>query len=219
MNFFALISLMATAFMITGCVTFSQKEQAQFLIDPPSVDLTVQKSLQSEYFALGDWPKEDWWNLFDSPQLNALMDEALANNPSIQAFQQKVEVANQLALVARSKLFPWISFDGAYDWEYLSKNGLLRALNPKIPLYAKIYDLKLNLNYEVDIWGKNKEIYLAALGNDLSQEAESAQVVLLVTTSVAQAYVAMKEYQKQKDLITQLIAVQKDIYELQNFPS
>lgn len=208
---------MATAFMITGCVTFSQKEQAQFLIDPPSVDLTVQKSLQSEYFALGDWPKEDWWNLFDSPQLNALMDEALANNPSIQAFQQKVEVANQLALVARSKLFPWISFDGAYDWEYLSKNGLLRALNPKIPLYAKIYDLKLNLNYEVDIWGKNKEIYLAALGNDLSQEAESAQVVLLVTTSVAQAYVAMKEYQKQKDLITQLIAVQKDIYELQNF--
>ncbi len=60
--------------------------------------------------------------------------------------------------------------------------------------------------------GKNKEIYLAALGNDLSQEAESAQVVLLVTTSVAQAYVAMKEYQKQKDLITQLIAVQKDIY-------
>ena len=208
---------MATAFMITGCVTFSQKEQAQFLIDPPSVDLTVQKSLQSEYFALGDWPKEDWWNLFDSPQLNALMDEALANNPSIQAFQQKVEVANQLALVARSKLFPWISFDGAYDWEYLSKNGLLRALNPKIPLYAKIYDLKLNLNYEVDIWGKNKEIYQAALGNDLSQEAESAQVVLLVTTSVAQAYVALKEYQKQKDLITQLIAVQKDIYELQNF--
>ncbi len=143
---------MATAFMITGCVTFSQKEQAQFLIDPPSVDLTVQKSLQSEYFALGDWPKEDWWNLFDSPQLNALMDEALANNPSIQAFQQKVEVANQLALVARSKLFPWISFDGAYDWEYLSKNGLLRALNPKIPLYAKIYDLKSNFNYEVDIW-------------------------------------------------------------------
>lgn len=217
MSFFALISLIATALMLNGCMHFSQKEQTQFLIDPPSVDLTVQKSLESEYFALGDWPQEDWWNLFDSPQLNALMEEALANNPSIQAIQQKLETANQLAIIARSKLFPWVSFDGAYDWEYLSKNGLFRAFNPLIPRYAKLYDLKLNLNYEIDIWGKNREIYKAALGNDLSKKAESAQVVLLVTTAVAQAYVAIKEYQKQKDLIVQLIAVQKDIYELQDF--
>src|SRR5580704_6684055 len=104
MHFFALISLIATILLLNACMTFSQKEQTQFLIDPPSVDLTVQKSLESEYFALGDWPEEDWWNLFDSLQLNALMEEALANNPSIQAIQQKLEAANQLALIARSKL-------------------------------------------------------------------------------------------------------------------
>jgi len=217
MNFFSSISLIASALILNGCMTFSENKQTQFLINPPSVDLTIQKSLETQYFALSDWPQEDWWNLFESSQLNALMEEALANNPSILAIQQKMDAANQLALIARSKLFPWISFDGADDWEYLSKNGLLRALNPLIPLYAKLYDLKLNLNYELDIWGKNQEIYKAALGNDLSNQAESAQVVLLVTTSVAQAYVAIKEYQKQKDLIGQLIAVQKEIYELQDF--
>ncbi len=217
MNFFTLLSLFSTFLLLNGCMTFSKKDQTQFLIGPPSVDLTVQKSLESDYFALGDWPQEDWWNLFDSYQLNGLMEEALANNPSIQAVQQRVEAANQLALIARSKLFPWISFDAVYDWEYLSKNGLFRALNPEIPLYAKLYDLKLNLNYEFDIWGKNKEIFFAALGNELSKKAESAQVILFTTTSVALAYVAVKEHQEQKDLIDRLIAVQKEIYELQDF--
>lgn len=209
--------LIAAALLLNGCFNFSKKEQTQYLIDPPVVDLTVQKSLDSGYFSLGDWPQEDWWTLFDSPQLNALMQEALYNNPSIQAIQQKMEAAHQIALITRSKLFPWISLDGSYDYEHLSKNGLYRAFNPKLPLSAKLYDLKFNLDYEVDIWGKNRELYKAALGNELSKYAEEAQTILLVTTSVAQAFVAVKEYQIQKDLIIQLIAVQKDIYELQDF--
>jgi NodT family efflux transporter outer membrane factor (OMF) lipoprotein len=217
MRIFVVNCLAAAAFLLNSCITFSNKEQTEFLIGPPSVDLTVQKALESGYFTLGDWPQEDWWNLFDSPQLNALMQEALANNPSIQAIQQRLEAAKQLALIARSKLFPWVSFDATYDWEYLSKNGLYRAFNPKITRYAKLYDLKFNLNYEVDVWGKNKEIYRAAIGNALSQEADKAQVVLLVTTSVALAFVAVKEYQKQRDLIAELIAIQKEIYMLQDF--
>lgn len=216
MRIVALIFLSSTAFLC-ACISFSKNEQTQFLIDPPSVDLTIQKSLESGYFTLGYWPNEEWWNLFDSPHLNALMQEGLANNPSIQAIQQKLEAAKQLAVVAHSKLYPWVSFDSSYDWEYLSKNGLLRALNPLLPLYAKLYDVKLNLNYEVDIWGKNREIFQAALGRKLANEADTAQVKLLVTSSIAQAFVAVKEYQQQKDLITQLIAVRKAIYELQAF--
>lgn len=213
----ALYSLFASALLLSGCMTFSKTQQTKCLIDSPSVDLTLEKSFESGYFTPGDWPQEDWWNLFNSPQLNALMQEALVNNPSIQAVQQKLEASKQLALIARSKLFPWVSFDGAYDWEYISKNGLYRAFNPQIPLYAKLYDLKINLNYEVDIWGKNWQTYQAALGNTLSEKADNAQVILLVTTSVAKAFVAVKEYQLQKDLVMQLIGIQKDIYELQDF--
>lgn len=212
---FALICLFAL--ICTGCRQFSIREQTQYLIDSPRVDLTVQKSLESGYFAAGDWPQEEWWTLFASPQLNALMEEALYNNPSIQAIQQKFAAAHQIALIARSKLYPWVSLDGFYDYEYLSKNGLLRALNPHIPLNAELYDLKFNFSYEIDLWGKNKELYKAALGNELSEYAENGQVILLVTTSVAQAFVAAKEYQQQKELIVQLIAILKNIWELQGF--
>jgi len=216
MRFLTLTSLFAATLLLNGC-SFSKNEQTQYLIDPPSVDLTVQKGLDSGFFTLGDWPQEGWWSLFDSPDLDALMQEALDNNPSIQAIQQRLIAAHELALIARSKLYPWISLDGSYDYEHLSKNGLFRALNPKLPLNVELYDLKFNLNYELDIWGKNKEIYKAALGNEYSEYAENAQVILLVTTSVAEAYVAVKKYQLQKDLVIQLIAIQKDIYELQDF--
>jgi NodT family efflux transporter outer membrane factor (OMF) lipoprotein len=213
----ALTSLFATTCLLTGCLHFSKREQTQYLIAPPSVDLTVQKGIDSGYLVAGDWPRQDWWTLFTSPQLNALMLEALDNNPSIQAIHQKLKAAHQIALIARSKLFPWISLDGSYDDEYLSKNGLLRALNPRLPLHALLYDLKFNLNYELDIWGKNKELYKAALGDELSECAEQAQTILWVTTSVAQTFVAVKEYQQQKNLIAQLIAVLKEINELQDF--
>lgn len=215
MQLLARICLSVCLLIVTACQYLSQKPQARDLIDPPSID--IENSLESGYFTIGDWPQDEWWTFFDSPQLNGLMQEALAYNPTILAVQQRIEAANEVALVARSKLFPWLAFDAVYENQYLSKNGLFRALNPQIPLYAKLYDLKLTLNYDFDFWGKYRELFKAALGNRMAQEAEEAEVKLIVTTSIAQAYVALKQNQIRRDLVNQLILVRKDIYELQDF--
>ena len=202
--------------LLTGCLPCIQEQHKASLLSPPSLESTTQRNLESGYFTCGDWPQDRWWEIFSSPQLNELMQEALVANPSIQAIQQKVEIANQSAILARSKLFPWVSLDFVYTWEYLSKNGLYKAFNPKLPLNANLYDLDLTLNYELDLWGKNKEMFQAAIGRQLAEEAEKAQVNLMITTAVAQAFVTVKINQQRKNFISQLVGIRKDIYDLQN---
>lgn len=215
-SFVARFILLASLFFLVSCLSCIQEQHSTSLMTPPSLDWTVQKNIESGYFTVGDWPQDNWWDVFSSPQLNNLIQEALLANPSIHAIRQKVELANQTVILARSKLFPWVSLDAVYDWEYLSKNGLYRALNPKIPLNANLYDLKLTLNYEVDLWGKNKEMFQAAIGRQLAEEAEDAQLKLIVTTEVAQAFITVKFNQLRKDYISQLATIRKDIYELQD---
>lgn len=191
-------------------------QQTENLISPPSVDASAEKGVDSGYFAFGDWPEENWWEIFHSEELNSLISEAIGQNPTIQGIQRRVELARQTAKVVRSRLFPLIFFDANETWEYLSKNGLYRALNPDIPLNANLVDLTLSFQYEFDFWGKNRHLFNSALGEAKAQEAVAADVELITTTSVAQAYFALKTNLVRKKLYQELYEVRKSIYDLQN---
>ena len=172
--------------------------------------------MNSGFFYVGNWPEENWWEVFDSEELNGLIAEALIENPTVQSFSRRFEYARQEAKVVRSKLFPLLSFDADETWEALSHNGLFRAFNPKIPINANLVDLTLSFTNEFDFWGKNRSLFNAALGESKAQEAEAAQVVLMTTTAVAQSYFALKTNLVRKKLFEELFDVRNKIYNLQN---
>ena len=112
---------------LSSCISMSKEEQTENLIQPPSLSTSVKSSLNSGFFSTGNWPDERWWEIFDSPELDTLIAQALENNPSIQKVESRIEVARQEANVARSKLFPLIFFNFEESWELISRNGLYRA--------------------------------------------------------------------------------------------
>jgi NodT family efflux transporter outer membrane factor (OMF) lipoprotein len=200
---------------LSSCASLPKDEQTQNLLAPPSVGTSVDKSLDSGYFAIGDWPEERWWEIFNSSQLNGLIEEALGKNPTIQGIEKRVEFAKQNTKVVRSKLFPLIFFDADETWEYLSYNGLYRAFNNKIPINANLVDLTLSFTYEFDFWGKNRNLFKAALGENKAQEAEAAQVELITTTSLAQGFFALKANLLRKRLYEELLDVRTASFQLQ----
>lgn len=200
---------------LTGCVSLPKDQQTENLISPPSVETSIERSIDSGFFCIGDWPNEKWWEIFNSAELNSLIAEALIQNPTLQSVEKRVEVAKQTANVVRSRLFPLIFFDATESWEYLSKNGLYRAFNPKIPLNANVVDLTLSFTYEFDFWGKNRHLFNAALGENKAQEAEAADVQLITAAAVAQAYFALKTNLTRKRLYEELYEVREEIFNLQ----
>jgi outer membrane protein TolC len=47
-----------------------------------------------------------WWTLFRSPQLNALIEKALKNNPSVQAAQASLRQAQELVYAQQGYYYP-----------------------------------------------------------------------------------------------------------------
>lgn len=203
-------------FFLSSCyVSMPESEQTENLLPPPSLDSSVDAAMQTPFFSTGDWPDENWWEVFNSPQLNDVIAEALDQNPTLKSVEKKIDFAKQEAIVTRARLFPYISFDGDITKQYLSKNGLYKAFNPKLPLNVQLIDLSFSLTYEFDFWGQNYNLFSAAIGEVLASQAQAAQVKLIVTTSIAQAYFALKANLLRKELYESLVQTNQNNFELQ----
>ncbi len=202
-------------FSLPGCLTMSHKEQVKNLMAPPSLEVSVNTSLNTPYFSKGNFPNDTWWEMFQIKELSSLIEKALSLNPSIQAIKERVNYAKEEVIAKRSKLYPWVYFNIDDMWSYLSKNGLLKALNPSIPLSVSHIDVTLSSPYEFDFWDKIRNTYRAAIGREKAEEAEEAEVKLVVTTSLSQTYFFLKTHLLKQALFGQLYRVRLKLYELE----
>ena len=195
----------------SSCLRMSEEEQKKNLIEEPSLDRSVGQSLESPFFSQGDWPKAAWWEVFGLDSLNQMIVQAIANNPSIQSVQQKIQQASERANIAKSKLYPLVTFDADGTWKFVSKQGLERAYNPEFPRHAKIVDLTLAFSYEFDFWDKYRNILRAALSVEKAERAELAQIELITSTALARTYFALKTNLVKQQIYKELYEVRKKL--------
>lgn len=197
-------------------IGLTPKQQIQNLKSPANLNHAVKQTLkQKSIFAEKNWPDSNWWINFQSAELNNLIEQALVANPTIQEINSRIVVAKQESVVTGSLLFPLVYFDASDTRRYLSKNGLYRAFNPKLPLNANLIDLSLSFQYNFDFWGQNRNLLCAAIGKTKVARAEAAEVKLIITTALAQAYFAYKTNLSRQELYQQLALLRKNIAELQ----
>jgi len=197
-----------------SCMRVSDLNENTAFLPPQEIQPSVDLALNQPHFKVGQWPSLNWWETFNSLELNQLVDQALKQNPSIQSVEQKVEVVLQEAKKEKAPLFPFVFFSATEDWGKLSKNGVPFQFNPSLGSIYDLVDLKLSFSYELDFWGKNRNQLEAALGKLQSQRAESKQVALMVTTSMAKAYFALKTNLKRRELYSRLYEIKSDVLSL-----
>jgi NodT family efflux transporter outer membrane factor (OMF) lipoprotein len=207
----------ALCFLLSACtLSLSQEEKTRHVFSTPSLEKSELVASASGVFAVSEWPSSTWWQQYGFLELNALIERALAQNPTIQAVEQRIEQARSAAIIARSELFPLIYFDASDEWEFLSKNGLYRALNPDLPLSNQQIDFSLSFSYEFDFWGKYRNLYKAALSRVAAERAEKAQVELIVSAALAQAYFGLRTQRVRKGLYEQLYQARAFYFRLQD---
>lgn len=180
-----------------------QKNQAEL---NTSVEINL---IESNSFEEGEWPEVDWWTLFQDKQLNWIVEQSIANNPDLHMALANVQQATAFALKEKAVLFPEIFGDAAYDWHHYSAQSLFRFPPSPIPALINQFDISLGLSYELDIWGKNRDQYRAAVGAAKAQIAEAAQIQLSLATAVASTYVAYWSNLQQLQISEQLLSKKK----------
>lgn len=203
-------------FIAHGCVTVPKQDLAEKMTTA-GCDTIANLATQSGFFAEGNWPKEKWWEDFEDQDLNALIDQGLKNSPTLKRAESRLKAAAQAALQRKSRLYPEVNFDAIDNWQHLSKYGLLRAFFPVFPAVINQIDLDLDFYYEFDFWGKNRDLFKAALGEAAAKAADKAQAELVLTTSIAYSYYQVQFFLKRLELLEQMADNKDSIAKLTSY--
>ena len=190
------------------------------MLAPVPLDHSTEEALAREFFEVGGWPTERWWEMFEDPQLNELIELSFKESPTLYKALAKVDEVEALARVKKAALFPTLSLEYLEQWNYFSKNGFDRSFfpippgSPPIPATDNQIDLTLNFNYEIDFFGKNRNLYKAALNEARSQRAEAKQAILILTTLIVQTYIELQTKLIQKEILQERLDTRNQLFAL-----
>ncbi|MEO7207551.1 MAG: efflux transporter outer membrane subunit [Steroidobacteraceae bacterium] len=213
----------ALACLLTACAVgpnFKTPDAPKTAGFTPTGDIPAQLGAssspnQAQRFVDGlDIPGQ-WWTLFQSPALNALIERALANNPTLEAATAALRQANETVAAERGSFFPSVSAAAGVQRQKVP-GAALGA--PQIP--AVIYTLNnatLNVSYTLDAFGgiRRKVESLGAQAEYARYALEAAYLSLtanLVTAAITEASLRLQlaaaqdiaDSQRQQLDITQL---------------
>jgi NodT family efflux transporter outer membrane factor (OMF) lipoprotein len=100
----------------------------------------------------------DWWTLFQSPALNALIERALENNPDLAAARAALTVAHENTLAQRGDYYPNASVDFSTS---RNKQSTSLAPAPNFPVVPQeylfsLFTPQLSVSYVPDVFGLNR---------------------------------------------------------------
>ena len=141
-----------------------------------------------------DWPKNEWWKAYNDPQLNGLIAKALSDAPDMQIARQRITLAEAQAKAAMAADGPQIDFSADAERQKMSAEGLMGpfaltdpAAGTTGPWYTN-GTFGLTAGWDLDLWGKNRALVKARIGELKAQVAEQAQTRELLSGSVARLY-------------------------------
>jgi NodT family efflux transporter outer membrane factor (OMF) lipoprotein len=150
----------------------------------------------------------EWWELFKSPALNALVERAFKANPTIAAAQAAVVQAQELVYAQRGFFFP--TFAASYDFSRTKIAGNFTVddapgtqgdghnLNPPLldlqhtphtaPLLYDFHTAQLTVGFVPDVFGANRrQLESLAAQRDAQRFALEATYITLASNVVAAA--------------------------------
>ena len=178
----------------------------------PPQQLAAGHSLAAATVDTAAWPADGWWHAYGDPQLDQLVDEALAGSPSLTVAQARLRAAQAQALATGALKLPNVALDAQLDRQRYPENGLYP------PPYAGNYyndgRVAFDLSYDIDFWGRNRALLAAARSGVDAAEADRAAARLALAVSVVRAYVQLDLWYALLDVANGQLKQQASIMDL-----
>ena len=130
---------------------------------------------------------EKWWTVFQDPQLQELIREALAQNYDVRIAAARVLQAQALLGITRADQFPTITGGASSSNERLPATRITPAFE------TSPSQVNLSLFWELDFWGKFRRATEAARATLLAAEWGRKAVMSSLVSNVASAYFQLLE--------------------------
>ncbi len=202
-RFLLFISWMIMYLLPIGCAPFAPQPR-----EPESAVLPDAYSNQAEAAAT----LQHWWRSFDVPQLNALVEEALGHNFSLQESWARLAQTRALAIRSGAALWPDLAVEGgaAYSRQGNSNNQTTSGADDTV----ESYNLGLVSRYELDLWGRiRSQRQAAVLSASASREDLNAAAITLASNVVSR-WIGIQSQRMQIELLHQQLKANLTLLEL-----
>ena len=173
------LACMLLAALLAGCVLPQREDPHGALIEQQSLGLQGGSPLQPI--------TGDWWKAFNDPQLDALMDEALRDSPTLAQALARVRLAQSRTQAEVAARQPRFAIDADETWQRFSENYYIPP--PFAGDTMWIGQVTANLHWDLDFWGRQAALIRQARSQDVASMLDVASARLAIAGAVAQAYV------------------------------
>jgi multidrug efflux system outer membrane protein len=180
-----IVGVVLAGLSLAGCIVGPNYERPK--LPAPGEYRFVESQTQAE--SLGDLR---WWQVFDDPQLQSLIREAIANNLDVKVAAARVEEARARAGIAKSFLYPQVDGVAHYgvrqatDTPETTENPTGKSVNNTVMG-------GFGLSWELDLFGRIRRETESATAVALATEQGRRGVIVTLVGDVATNYFLLRQ--------------------------
>ena len=168
---------------------------------------TVVAAGISQHFDAGALPASSWWKLYRSKELDAVVSEAMINNPSLQAAQASLRMSYDNLRAGYGIFYPQASLDAAASRQKFSPERF--GSNAPGPIF-NLVTLSASVSYALDLFGGEHRLIENLQSQADQQRAIMQGSYLALTGNIVNTAIAMAAYRDETELTQEMIALQKE---------
>ncbi len=186
---------------LAACASSSGLQPQARLLDADA--LHSERTLATPDLGRGNFPTGNWWRALGDAQLDALVSEALAGHPSLDAADARLRQAQALAGGARAERLPALSVSGGYTGLRLPES---MAGNEMGGHYMGSGRVAFDFSYGFDLWGGKRASWEAAVDGAHAAAVEAQAARLGLSAGIVQAYVELDHAWRLHDVADEELA-------------
>jgi len=176
----------------------------------PAVD--SPQNWRIDYPAAAEASNTRWWEQFDDPVLDELIDTALRENRDVRIAAARVLEFAARVDITRAGFFPQLGYQGDASRNQASREvfGGVAAGDRTYSNYAAA----VNLGWELDLWGRIRRATEAARADLLAREENRRSVILSLVSAVASSYVTLRQLDRQLAISRETLEARSETLQL-----
>ena len=166
----------------------------------------------AQQFVPGGEIPADWWRLFGSQPLSALVEQALQDNAGVAGAQAALRQANELYQAQRATLFP--ALQGGFSAQR-AKNAIGTIANPaNLPQqdpYYNLFTAQLAVSYAPDVFGGSRRAVEATQAQAAVARFQLQATYVTLSSNVVVTAIQEASLRDQIAATERLLAVQREL--------
>jgi NodT family efflux transporter outer membrane factor (OMF) lipoprotein len=199
----SLAAALLMALPLAACVEAPPTTPSQTEIAPQALGLGAQTAPQQQ---------PDWWKAFNDPQLDRLVEQLMAGNPTLQSALARIRAAQAELSVERALDYPNINIDANETRQLLSNNYIYsRSFGGS---WQWVGDAEARFRWSLDFWGKQAALIERARSASEAAALDASAARLALAGMFAQSYVELLLAWQNIDIAHQTVDERQTILDL-----